>query len=209
MCACVCLCVLTLITVAEVWARDTLLVALTVLLLAVRLSAIASLEVTLFRHCLLRSSKEIASSAGHVYTTVAGLHIRYHLVTDIWDIILLDDLCLSECLWVAHQNVLFGIDSNFIEFTLVVATYTCASCSTITIVGEAFTVEFQTLRLTAIAWLVSCRLSLHVACHGWVMAGIHLMLMRLLRVLWVMRVSLIDLLMLSVLRVESSLPTRN
>ena len=59
--------------------------------------------------------------------------------------LLVDDFRLSEGLWVAHQNVLLGLNSDGIKFAQVVAADTSAGCATVAIVGEAFTVQLQAL----------------------------------------------------------------
>ena len=121
-----------------------------------RFSAIASLEVTLFTgnsHTLCGARR----LDRHVDTAVARLCIGHGLVVRLCRPLLLDDFRLSEGLWVAHQNVLLGLDSDGVKFAQVVAADTRASCATVAIVCEAFTVELQALRFPTIARFVGGR----------------------------------------------------
>ena len=185
---------MALVAVAEVWASYALLETLTVFLLTMRFSAIASLKVTLFS-CITGSF--LAYMRAHLDAAVAGLDVRHHLVLGFgpcWDG---HELCLPECLRVAHENVLLGLNPDRIKFAQVVAAHACTSCATVAIVSKAFTVKFQALRLSAIARLMSGRLRCVVGSWNillWHLMAHLLLLGRVMRVMWI---RLNDLLMLS------------
>ena len=56
-----------------------------------------------------------------------------------------DDLRLSEGLGVTHEDMLLCTDPDLVELRLVVATSTCAGGPTISVVGKALAIQFQTL----------------------------------------------------------------
>ena len=57
-------------------------------------------------------------------------------------------------MWIAHQNLLFGLQSHLVELCRVVAADAGAGRPTVSVIGEAFAVELEAAALTAIAGLV-------------------------------------------------------
>ena len=53
-------------------------------------------------------------------------------------------LCLSESMWITHQNVLFGLNSDGIKFAQVVTANAGTSGTTEAVVGKTLTVQLQT-----------------------------------------------------------------
>ena len=148
------LCVLAVNAVAQCCARHSLLEAFAVLLLAMRLLTIASFEMALAVVALFASSQ--SRGACHVCATQSGHRIRHLQVPSLWRG-LCDDLRLSEGLGVTHEDVLLCTDSDLVKLRLVVATSTCAGGPTISVVGKALAIQFQTLWLSAVARLVGSR----------------------------------------------------
>ena len=145
-------CVFTVDAVAHTGTRHSLLEALAVLLLAMRLFTIAPFEMALALDTLLTLSQLRSTSC---FDTTQGRDcVRDLQVSDVlrgW----MNYLRLPKCLRVPHENMLLCIDPNFIESRQVIATSTRASCSTVPVIGKTLAVEFQTLWFATVAWFMS------------------------------------------------------
>ena len=94
--------------------------------------------------------------ACHVHAA-HGRHLIRQLQLTSLRRLLLHNLGLPEGLRVSHQNVLLGVDPSFVKLWQIIAARAGTGSPTVSIVGEALTVQLQALRPTAVARLVGRR----------------------------------------------------
>ena len=82
--------------------------------------------------------------ACHVHAA-HGRHLIRQLQVSGLRRLLLHYLGLSEGLRVSHQNVLLGVDPNFVKLGQIVAAGAGTGSPTVSIVGKALTVQLQAL----------------------------------------------------------------
>lgn len=137
--------VVAVVALAELWARHSRLEALAVVFLAFRFAAVAALKVDLSAvwASVRRSSRN--ASAHRCRRPLRKIRLLHHA----WSY-----FTLTESIWIAHQDLLFGLEANMVKSVGIVAVIASTLGATESIVCETLAVKFQAATLPAVARFV-------------------------------------------------------